>query len=125
MTGAAQPQAAPDVVAIRARPPSPKRLSRKVLLAGALVVGAIVAVALTFGLSERPGRARAADPRANASTAGPPETIRLAPPGYDAALMDGGAFDEAAVDAAPSESADPRSGPAGAPLAARPIWSHR
>ncbi|UPT63374.1 MAG: TrbI/VirB10 family protein [Hyphomonadaceae bacterium JAD_PAG50586_4] len=107
MTAVAQPAPAPDVVAIRARPPSPKRLSRKVLLAGALSMGAIVAVALMLGLSERPDRAGGADPQANAATAGPPETIRLAPPGYDALSMEGAAFDDGGAEADPPEFQPP------------------
>ena len=53
------PQAVPNV-AIRAKPHSPKRLSRKVLLAATIVAGAVIAFALVNGLSERPDRARAA-----------------------------------------------------------------
>lgn len=87
-------QAAPEAVAIRAQPPSPKRLSRKVLLAGVLAMAAIVVVALSLGLSERPDRAGATDATVNAA-GGPPETIRMAPPGYDAATMDGGAAEDA------------------------------
>jgi type IV secretion system protein TrbI len=77
----APPTPLPDV-AIRAKPPSPRRLSRKVLLAGTLGMGAIIAFALASGLSERPDRGRDVETEANASAAGPPESIRLAPPQY-------------------------------------------
>jgi type IV secretion system protein VirB10 len=69
-------------VAIRAKPPSPKRLSRKVLLTGCLVFGGVVAFALVNGLSERPDR-RAADQAQNIGAAsGPPESIRSASADY-------------------------------------------
>lgn len=69
-------------VAIRAKPPSPKRLSRKVLLTGCLVFGGVVAFALVNGLSERPDR-RAADQSQNIGAAsGPPDSIRSASSDY-------------------------------------------
>lgn len=67
---------APDL-SIRARPPSPRRLSRKVLLTGAILGGGVIAMALFFGLSERPGRI-AAQQNAQAAAGGPPESIRNA-----------------------------------------------
>lgn len=71
MSGPSQ-SAAPDI-SIRARPPSPRRLSRRVLLAGALSAGAVIALALVNGLAERPRRyAEQAAPAASASA---PETI--------------------------------------------------
>lgn len=60
----------PDL-AIRTRPPSPKRLSRRVLLGGAIVLGAIVSAALLFGLNANPGhRVREADAIATAGGPG-------------------------------------------------------
>lgn len=76
----------PDVetpdIAIRERPPSPKRLSRKVLLAGALAAGGIIAFALLAGLSERPSRVTRAESRAGAAS--PPQTIEGAAAQYGA-----------------------------------------
>ncbi len=77
----ATPQAAPDV-AIRSSPPTPKRLSGKVLLAGALCAGGIIAFALVAGLSDRPDRA--SSPHASAASASPPETIAGAADQYGA-----------------------------------------
>lgn len=83
MSAAVQPAAPapqPDL-SIRARPPSPKRLSRKVLLGGAITLATVVAAALLFGLSAQPSRlAREADAQANAG--GPPESIQGAPADY-------------------------------------------
>ena len=50
MSVAQEPQ--PDIT-IRARPPSPKRLSRNVLLATTAGAGLVIAVALVSGLSGR------------------------------------------------------------------------
>lgn len=77
----ATPQAAPDV-AIRSSPPTPKRLSGKVLLAGALCAGGIIAFALVAGLSDRPDRASSS--HATAASASPPETIAGAADQYGA-----------------------------------------
>ncbi|MBL8550508.1 MAG: TrbI/VirB10 family protein [Hyphomonadaceae bacterium] len=84
-SAAAAPQAEAPDVAIRARPPSPKRLSRKVLLAGTLGIGGVVAFALVSGLSERPDRIRAGEAEAVTAAAGPPESIRSASAQYDVA----------------------------------------
>ena len=73
----------PDV-SIRAKPPSPKRLSRKVLLAGTLAIGAIVAFALVSGLSERHDDARAGQSDAVAAASGPPDSIQGASAQYTA-----------------------------------------
>lgn len=73
-------------VAIRARPPSPKRLSRKMLLTGASVIGLIVAFALMSGLSERPER-RHSGQTSVAAVSGPPESVRQAPAEYDFSLL--------------------------------------
>ncbi len=76
------PEPAPDL-SIRARPPSPRRLSRKVLMAGAVIAASIVTLALFIGLSERPDReVRQAD--AQAAAGGPPESIRNASGQYAA-----------------------------------------
>ncbi len=76
------PEPAPDL-SIRARPPSPRRLSRKVLVAGAIIAASVVTLALFIGLSERPEReVRQAD--AQAATGGPPESIRNASGQYAA-----------------------------------------
>ncbi len=82
-TSQTQEQAPPAEVAIRAAPPSPKRLSRKVLLAGTLGAGAVIAFALVSGLSERPERAGAAEVNAVAAAGGPPESIQQAAADYD------------------------------------------
>lgn len=80
---AASPHADPPDISIRARPPSPRRLSRKVLLGGALAMAAIIAVSVLYGLSEGPDRRQTADAQ-SAAAAGPPESIRLAPQSYGA-----------------------------------------
>jgi type IV secretion system protein TrbI len=105
-------------VAIRARPPSPKRLSRKVLLAGTIIAGAIIAFALVNGLSERPDRRNAADQRAVAAAGGPPESITQASSQYDALTLPGGGLDTEDValdDANASDLADPTD----------PLWANR
>ena len=82
---------APDL-SIRAKPPSPKRLSRKVLLAGALGIGGVVAFALLLGLGERPDRL-GAEADAVAATAGPPESIQSASGQYSASDLPRGDLD--------------------------------
>ncbi len=82
---AAAQASAPDL-AIRTKPPSPKRLSRKVLLGGAIVMGAVIATALLFGLSEQPRRGHEA--AAVATAGGPPESIQSAPGQYDVADLE-------------------------------------
>jgi type IV secretion system protein VirB10 len=67
----------------RATPPSPKRLSRKALLAGVAAAGLIIALALINGLSERPDRTEAATQNAVAAASGPPESIAQAAAEYD------------------------------------------
>jgi type IV secretion system protein VirB10 len=81
---ATETEPAPNV-AIRARPPSPKRLSRKVLLGAAILASTIISVALVMGLSTHPHRVAATQEAATAS--GPPETIALASSQYDAATL--------------------------------------
>lgn len=80
---AAESQMETPDISIRAKPPSPRRLSRKVLLGGALTLAAIIAFAVLYGLSERPDRRQAADTQ-SAAAAGPPESIRMAPQSYGA-----------------------------------------
>lgn len=93
---AAAPAPQPDL-SIRARPPSPKRLSRKVLLGGAITLAAIVSAALLFGLSVEPNRfGRDAD--AQATAGGPPETIQSAPADYASADLGGGLAEDYGVD---------------------------
>lgn len=82
-SAAQAPPSTPDI-SIRAKPPSPRRLSRKVLLGGALVMASIIAFAVLYGLSERPNRRQAADAQ-SAAASGPPESIRMAPQNYGAA----------------------------------------
>lgn len=75
------PESAPEL-SIRARPPSPRRLSRKVLMAGAIIAASVVTLALFIGLSERPEReVRQAD--AQAAAGGPPDSIRTASGQYE------------------------------------------
>lgn len=95
------PAPAPDL-SIRARPPSPRRLSRKVLLAGVLGAGAVIGVSLLLGLSDRPPRAWQ-ESDAQAASAGPPETIAQASDGYDPASLDFGESGAAEELTAPSD----------------------
>lgn len=80
-----EPQAPPSL-AIRAKPPSPKRLSRKVLLGGVLIAGAIIAFAVISGLSDN-DRARTEAQESVQAAAGPPESIAGASSSYDAASL--------------------------------------
>lgn len=74
----------PPATAIRAAPPSPKRLSRKTLMAGSLILGALVAFALVNGLSDR-DRTRAMHEDASPiQPASPPESVRIAQAEYSA-----------------------------------------
>lgn len=79
-------------ISIREKPPSPRRLSRKVLLTGALAIGGIVALALILGLSEGPDR-RAGDMQASAASAGVPESIQSASDQYDVGDLPRGDLD--------------------------------
>lgn len=87
MTEGAQPSPAEAAVRLRARPPSPKRLSRKVLLAGAGTIGAVIAAALVTGLSPRPmaaaSRADSAPPLATAL----PEGLSRLPARYETGAL--------------------------------------
>ncbi len=83
MTGAVESVATPPPdLSIRAKPPSPKRLSRKVLLSGAIGIGGVIALALMVGLGDRPDR-RAAHNEASAAASSPPESISSASGQYD------------------------------------------
>lgn len=114
MNGAVQSDAAapapqPDL-SIRARPPSPKRLSRKVLLGGAIALAAIVSAALLFGLSAHPNRfGREAD--AQATAGGPPETIQSAPADYASADLGGGMAEDLGADLSSDDELAPPTDP--------------
>ncbi|WP_135212660.1 TrbI/VirB10 family protein [Vitreimonas flagellata] len=75
----------PPTISIRASAPKPRRLSRKLLMGGALLLGSAIALALLQGLS-RPERERRAETESQQSQANisPPEAIREAPDTYDA-----------------------------------------
>lgn len=81
------PRPRPTVITdIRAAAPKAKGLpSRKVLIAGALVLGGLVAFAILTGLSERPRHSHAAATAAETTSATAPETVRSAPSTYDEA----------------------------------------
>jgi type IV secretory pathway VirB10-like protein len=96
------PPQQPDL-AIRTRPPSPKRLSRKVLVGGAITLGAIVAAALLFGLSAQPAN-RGREAEAIATAGGPPESIQSAPGQYASTDLQGGDLDEARLEEEAAES---------------------
>lgn len=92
MTTAAPPPEA--AVRIRAKPAAPKRLSRKVLLGGAIGLGAVVAFALLSGLSAAPKSAAAApeDAPAAASLA-MPEALATLPSRYSEGDLSGPALE--------------------------------
>ena len=87
MTDGPEHVAPEDAVRLRARPPSPKRLSRKVLLAGAGTIGAVVVIALVTGLSPRSraatSRAETAPPVATAL----PEGLSRLPARYETGAL--------------------------------------
>lgn len=76
---------APDV-AIRAKPPSPRRLSRRVLLAGAVCTGAVIAFAVVTGLST-PARAPGGQSPSAAAATTLPDSISQAASQYDASAL--------------------------------------
>lgn len=86
---ATTPDASPNL-ALRAQPPSPKRLSRKVIFAGLILTGIVVAFALVSGLSEQPDHRAAAAETTVAAAGGPPESIQQASADYDARALIGG-----------------------------------
>lgn len=80
-----QPKAhVPPTTAIRAAPPKPKRLSRKTLIAAALVLSAVVAFALVSGLSDRDRTRSASEDGQPVQSATPPESVRIAQAEYSA-----------------------------------------
>lgn len=91
-TLASAPQTPGPDLSIRARAPSPRRLSRKVLLAGAIAAASVVTLALFYGLSDRPRR-NAAEAGAVAAAGGPPESISNAASQYEATDLPGGRLD--------------------------------
>lgn len=97
-------------VSIREKPPSPRRLSRKVLLTGVLIIAGIVGLALTWELSERPDR-RAGEAQNVVAAAGVPESIQGASDQYDATDLPNGDFepprDTVWGGSAPSAPAEP------------------
>jgi type IV secretion system protein TrbI len=93
MSANATPPEAPPKVALRAHPPSPKRLSRKVIFAGLVSAGVVIAFALVSGLSERPAGHGDAAPDAVAAAGEPPESIQQASADYDAHTLVGGEMD--------------------------------
>lgn len=96
---ATTPDASPNL-ALRAQPPSPKRLSRKVIFAGLILAGIVIAFALVSGLSEQPDRRAAAAESAVAAAGGPPESIQQASADYDARALIGGAPTDLELDLA-------------------------
>lgn len=79
----------PPPTAIRDAPPRARRLSRRILLAGAVLIGGVFAAALVIGLSDTKNRNRSAsDPEITTSPA-PPESVRAAPANYDSMSLAG------------------------------------
>lgn len=121
MNAAATTSDAPPNVTLRAQPPSPKRLSRKVIFAGLILAGIVIAFALVSGLTERPaGRGDAAE-TAVAAAGGPPESIQQASADYDARTLAGYDLltqDNAAGDSELVPPSDPMWSGASAPPAA-------
>jgi len=96
MTATASPNTqTPLNVAIRTKPPSPRRLSRKVLLGGAIAASAIIAISLLLGLSPQQRRATSQQ-EANATASGPPESISQAASQYDPTSLPRGRSTEVA-----------------------------
>lgn len=83
------PNVAQPDLSLRAQPPSPKRLSRKVVFAGLLLAGVVIVFALLAGLSENPDRRSEAAETAVAAAGGPPESIQQASADYDARNLTG------------------------------------
>ncbi len=74
----------PPATAIRAAPPKPRRLSRKTLMAAALLLSAVVTFALVNGLSPRDRTGTASDRSQPVQPATPPESVRIAQAEYSA-----------------------------------------
>lgn len=98
------PEPGEPVIAIRSKPPSPKRLSGKVLMTGSLLVGSTIAIALVAGLSDMPKKRDAAAETAVAASSGPPDSFLQAQGGYDA--RDFGFTEEAKPTAADASKSD-------------------
>ena len=107
---------APPNLALRAHPPSPKRLSRKVMFAGVILAGIAITFALVSGLSERPDRrGEATEAAVVAATGGPPESIQQASADYDAGQLSGyDLIEPAQADASGAELTPPSD----------PMWSN-
>lgn len=89
---ASAPQTPVPDLSIRANRASPRRLSRKVLLVGAIAAASIVTLALFYGLSERPGRTTATAEGVAAAGA-PPDSVRNASSQYQAGDFPEGRLD--------------------------------
>ena len=87
MTNTAQPVPAQEAVRLRDRPPSPKRLSRKVLLAGAGMIGAVIVIALVTGLSPRSRAATSSAGTVPPVTTALPEGLSQLPARYETAAL--------------------------------------
>lgn len=74
----------PPPTAIRAEPPRARRLSRKTLMAGALLIGGLFSFALVAGLSDT-NRSRQDVARQDEATHAPtaPDSVRAAPSSYE------------------------------------------
>lgn len=90
-TAATTPDSPPNL-SLRSQPPSPKRLSRKVVFAGLILAGLVITFALISGLSEQPDRRGDAAENAVAAAGGPPESIQQASADYDARALIGGSL---------------------------------
>lgn len=87
MTDTAQTVPAQEAVRLRDRPPSPKRLSRKVLLAGAGTIGAVIVIALITGLSPRSRAATSSAGSAPPPATALPEGLSQLPARYETAAL--------------------------------------
>jgi hypothetical protein len=89
MSGHPDPQGTPveAAVRLRAHPPSPKRLSRKVLMAGTGAIGLVIAFALVTGLSPRSEAASPRSETAPPAAAALPEGLSRLPARYEAGVL--------------------------------------
>lgn len=74
-------------VRLRAHPPSPKRLSRKVLMAGTGAIGLVIAFALVTGLSPRSEAASPRSETAPPAAAALPEGLSRLPARYESGAL--------------------------------------
>ena len=83
------PQVTPAEAAVRLRahPPSPKRLSRKVLMAGTGAIGLVIAFALVTGLSPRSEAASPRSETAPPAAAALPEGLSRLPARYETGAL--------------------------------------